>query len=153
MTLTPEEILTAAGVEHTAFDHPPIRTLQDIERVLQLPPDRLVKTMAFRTPDGFLLAALPILARVAYGALARTAGLPRSALHQAGPDDLAELNMEAGGVSPLTDLPGTVVLFDVAVPEMGSVYCGSGRADRTIKVDASGLLRAAKPELGELSAR
>jgi Cys-tRNA(Pro)/Cys-tRNA(Cys) deacylase len=113
----------------------------------------LLKTMAFRTPDGFLLAALPILARVAYGALARAAGLPRSALRQAGPDDLAELSMEPGGVSPLTDVPGTVVLFDVAVPEIGSVYCGSGRADRTIKVDAAGLMRAANPVLGELFTR
>ncbi len=153
MTLSPEEILTAAGVDYTAFNHPPIRTLQDIERLLKLPTDQLLKTMAFRTPDGFLLAALPILARVAYGALARAAGLPRSALRQAGPDDLAELSMELGGVSPLTNIPRTVVLFDVAVPEMGSVYCGSGRADRTIKVDAQDLLRVAQPVLAELFAR
>lgn len=152
MTLSPEEILTAAGVEYTAFDHPPIRTLQDIEQILKLPAEHLVKTMAFRTPDGFLLAALPMLDRVAYGALARAAGLPRSALQQAGPDDLAELSMEPGGVSPLTNVPCTVVLFDVAVPEMGGVYCGSGRPDRTIKVGALDLLRAANPVLGELCA-
>jgi Cys-tRNA(Pro)/Cys-tRNA(Cys) deacylase len=145
MMLSPEEILIAAGVEYSAFDHPPIRTLEDIDRVLKLPPDRLLKTMAFRTPDGFVLAALPILARVAYGPLARAAGRPRSALKQAGPDDLAELGMEPGGV--------TVVLFDVAVPEMDSVYCGSGRADRTIEVGVPGLLRAVNPVLGELSAR
>ena len=153
MVLSPEEILIMAGVEYTAFDHPPIRTFEDIDRVLKLPPDRLLKTMAFRTPDGFLLAALPILARVAYGALARAAGRSRSALRQAGPDDLAELGMEPGGVSPLTDVPGTVVLFDAAVPEMDSVYCGSGRADRTIEVGVPGLLRAVNPMLGELSAR
>ena len=152
MARTAEEILIAAGVEYTAFDHPPIRTLEDIDRVLKLPQDRLLKTMAFRTPDGFLLAALPILARVAYGALARAAGRPRSALRQADQDDLAELGMEPGGVSPLTDVPGTMVLFDVAVPEMDSVYCGSGRADRTIEVGVPGLLRAARPVVGELSA-
>lgn len=153
MTLSPEELLTEAGVEYTAFDHPPIRTLQDIERVLKLPIDRLVKTMAFRIPDGFLLAALPIGARVSYGALARAAGLPRSAFRQAEPGDLAELGMEPGGVSPLTDIPRTMVLFDVTVPDMGNVYCGSGRADRTINVDASDLLRVANPVLGELFAR
>lgn len=152
MRRSPEQILTAANVEHTAFDHPPIRTLEDIERMLKLPTDRLLKTMALRTPDGFVLAALPILARVAYGPLARAAGQPRSALRQAGPDDLTELGMEPGGISPLTDVPGTVVLFDAAVPGMGRVYCGSGRADRTIEVEVTGLQRAVNPILGELSA-
>lgn len=153
MRLSPEQILAAAGAEYTAFDHPPIRTLEDIERILKLPPDRLLKTMAFRTPDGFVLAALPVLARVAYGALARAAGLSRSSLRQAGPEDLTALGMEPGGISPLTDVPGTVVLFDAAVPGMGRVYCGSGRADRTIEVDVADLQRAANPVLGDLSAR
>jgi len=39
--------------------------------------------------------------------------------------------------------PGVTVVFDSAVPAMGRVFCGSGRADHTLEVDAADLVRVA----------
>jgi Cys-tRNA(Pro)/Cys-tRNA(Cys) deacylase len=151
MTLpTPAEILSAASTAFSSFTHPPIRTYEDIERELKLPPELLLKTMAFRSEAGFVLASLPILSRVAYGPLARSAGMPRSALRQAGPGDLEELGMEPGGVSPLTRLPGTQVIFDVSVRDMATVHFGSGRPDETLTARAADLIAVVRPVFAEI---
>ncbi|ASU81450.1 hypothetical protein CDO52_00460 [Nocardiopsis gilva YIM 90087] len=149
---TPSEILNAGSVPFTSFGHAPIRTLEDIERELALPPEKLLKTMAFRVADAqFVLAAVPILARVHYGRLARAVGVARSQLRQAGDEDLRELGMEPGGISPLTRLADATVVFDEAVADMGVVYCGSGRADGTIKIEARDLVAAAGAEYAPIA--
>lgn len=142
---TPEAILHKAGASFEVFDHPPIRTYEDIRNNLDLPAECLLKTMAFRTETGFALASLPILSKVAYGALAKHLGTSRSRLRPADTDDLAELRMEVGGVSPLTDMSDTTVVFDTAVTSMTQVYCGSGRADRTIAIAVDELIRVVNP--------
>ncbi|WP_285759672.1 aminoacyl-tRNA deacylase [Nocardiopsis ansamitocini] len=150
--LTPGEILSAKSIPFSAFEHVPIRTLDDIERELALPPELLLKTMAFRVADSHLvLAALPILSRVHYGRLARSVNVSRSLLRQAEEADLQELGMEPGGVSPLTRLPGVVVVFDSAVQRMDTVYCGSGRADATIKIKAGDLAAAVDARFAEIA--
>lgn len=146
----PGQILRTAGVTFTSFTHPPIRTHEDIERVLKLPPDRLLKTMAFRAGDGFVLASLPIVSRVAYGPLAKAVGMPRSRLRQAGPEDLGELQMEPGGISPLTNVPGVQVVFDSSVTNMTRVYCGSGRNNETLELEATDLIDIVQPLIAKI---
>lgn len=148
---TPEAILHKAGASFEAFDHPPIRTYEDIRTNLGLPAECLLKTMAFRTENGFALASLPILSKVAYGALAKHLGTSRSRLRPAAADDLAELQMEVGGVSPLTQMPDTTVVFDATVTTMTKVYCGSGRADRTIAIAADELIRVVNPAFATIA--
>jgi Cys-tRNA(Pro)/Cys-tRNA(Cys) deacylase len=148
---SPAEILRDAGVSFSSFTHAPIRTYEDIERELDLPADRLLKTLAFRTGDGqFVLASLPILLPVAYGKVAKSAGVSRSKLRRAGEDDLRELGMAPGGISPLTTAEGTVI-FHTTVPDMGTVYCGSGRDDETIEVAAADLVEVVNPVLADVA--
>jgi Cys-tRNA(Pro)/Cys-tRNA(Cys) deacylase len=123
----------------------PIRTQTDIERELGLPVDTLLKTMVFHTGEEFLLVALPIQRRVHYGRLAKAVGVPRSRLRQAGPEELALLAMEPGGASPLCGRAGVITVFDQSVSAMDRVYCGSGRADQTVEVDAGELIRCLDP--------
>ncbi|WP_261567499.1 aminoacyl-tRNA deacylase [Frankia gtarii] len=148
---SPEQVLRAAGVPFTAMDHDPIVGQADAE-LLGLPTERLLKTMVFGNADlGFVLAALPVTGRVNYGRLARAAGTSRAKLTQAAPEDLGALGMEPGGASPVCAVPGVVVVFDLAVRQMGVVHCGSGRADRTLQVDVGHLIELVKPIFGELS--
>ncbi|EIV92379.1 hypothetical protein FraQA3DRAFT_1928 [Frankia sp. QA3] len=149
---SPEQVLQAAGVPFTAMDHDPVVGRADAELLLGLPTERLLKTMVFRNADGgFVLAALPVTGRVDYGRLARAAGTSRAKLSQAAPEDLRALGMEPGGASPVCAVPGVVVVFDVAVRQMGVVFCGSGRADRTIQVDVGHLIELVEPIFDELS--
>ncbi|AYN38231.1 hypothetical protein D9753_04015 [Streptomyces dangxiongensis] len=150
--LSPEEVLRASGVPFTVLDHVPIVGQQDAETKLGLATEQLLKTMVFRTADGgFVLAALPVTGRVNYGRLARAAGVSRSKLRQAEPGELSLLGMEPGGASPVCDVPDAVVVFDASVTRMDIVYCGSGRADRTVRIEAGRLIELVAPRIEELS--
>ena len=148
---TPAQILEAAGVPFSSFTHAPIRTYEDIERELDLPAERLLKTLAFRTGDRFVLVSLPMLTPAGYGKIAKAAGVSRSKLRRAGEDDLAELGMAPGGISPLTDVADRAVVFHTPVPDMGKVYCGSGRDDETIEVDAANLVDLVRPVIADVA--
>ncbi|MEU8197955.1 YbaK/EbsC family protein [Microbispora amethystogenes] len=150
---SPEDVLRASGVPFTPMDHVRIVGRHDAETKLGLPTDTLLKTMVFRTTGGeFVLAVLPVTGRVNYGRLARAAGVSRAQLRQAEPEELGLLGMEPGGASPVCAAPDVVVVFDAAVEGMGEVYCGSGRADRTIRIDVRDLIGLVKPTLTVLSA-
>ncbi|WP_309111506.1 YbaK/EbsC family protein [Saccharothrix sp.] len=149
---SPVEILKDAGVPFSTFTHAPIRTYEDIERELDLPADRLLKTLAFRAEDGrFVLVSLPMLLPVGYGKVAKAAGVSRSKLRRAGDDDLRELGMAPGGISPVTRVEPRTVVFHTTVPDMGTVYCGSGRDDETVQVEAADLVALVQPVLAEVS--
>ncbi|MFF7415378.1 aminoacyl-tRNA deacylase [Streptomyces lydicus] len=151
--LSPEDVLRKSGVPFTVLDHVPIVGQEDAETKLGLATEQLLKTMVFRTAgDGFVLAALPVTGRVNYGRLARAAGVSRAKLRQAEPGELSLLGMEPGGASPVCDLPDVVIVFDASVTAMGTVYCGSGRADRTVQIEAARLIELVNPKIEELSA-
>ncbi|MGW1365211.1 aminoacyl-tRNA deacylase [Streptomyces chartreusis] len=150
--LSPEEVLRKSGVPFTVLDHVPIVGQQDAETKLGLATEQLLKTLVFRTADDrFVLAALPVTGRVNYGRLARAAGVSRAMLRQAEPSELSLLGMEPGGASPVCDLPDVVIVFDASVTSMGTVYCGSGRADRTVQIEAAQLVELVNPKIDELS--
>jgi Cys-tRNA(Pro)/Cys-tRNA(Cys) deacylase len=150
--LSPEEVLQASGKPFSAMDHVPIVGREDAEQKLGLPADQLLKTMVFRTAEGgFVLAALPVTGRVNYGRLARAAGVSRSKLSQAAPDDLRLLGMEPGGASPVCALADVIVVFDESVRRMGTVFCGSGLAHRTIRIEADHLIELVDPRIEALS--
>ncbi|MFF9163931.1 aminoacyl-tRNA deacylase [Streptomyces longwoodensis] len=140
----PDDVLRAAGVTFRVHTHPPVRTAEDVRRETGLSVADSVKTLVFTADDDrVFLVAFPGLARLGYGRLARAVGVPRSRLRPAGEEVLRSLGMEPGGVSPVCGAPGVTVVFDAAVPGMGTVYCGSGRADRSLEVAAADLLRLA----------
>jgi hypothetical protein len=86
---SPVEVLRASGVEHVVSEHPPIHGQADVERILRLPPDRLLKTVVFRRArGGYVLVALPAASRVSYPRLAAAVGIPRAEPRQAEPEDL-----------------------------------------------------------------
>jgi len=150
---TPLDVLEASGVAYAVQEHVPILGQADVERELGLPVDRLLKTMVFCAGETVVLAALPVHGRVNYGRLARAVGVPRSALRQAAPEDLERIGMVPGGASPVCGVDGVVTVFDDSVARMGSVYCGSGRADRTVQIEAETLVDLVRPVIAPLVAQ
>ncbi|MBW4717087.1 aminoacyl-tRNA deacylase [Saccharothrix obliqua] len=148
---TPAQILSAAGVPFATFRHTPIRTHQDVERELGLPTAQLLKTLAFRADGRFVLVSMPMALPANYGRIARAAGVPRARLRRADEEDLAVLGMAPGGISPLTEVADRTVVFHTSVPDMGTVYCGSGRADETIEVAAASLVALVDPVLADVA--
>ncbi len=135
--------LDAAGIPYVVHTHPPIRVEADLH-LTGLDFQTSVKTLAFELPDGRLaLVAVPGPAKVQYGAIARALGVSRSALRQADEHRVAALGMEPGGVSPICPDTRVVVVVDVAIVGMGTVYCGGGTSTTTIEVDADAIARVA----------
>jgi Cys-tRNA(Pro)/Cys-tRNA(Cys) deacylase len=148
----PVELLKESGAAFSVLDHVPIIGQEDVERELGLPVDQLLKTMVFRADETLILVALPVRGRVNYGQLARATGIPRGKIRQAGPDDLRQLGMEPGGASPVCDSAGVITVFDESVPRMGIVFCGSGRCDQTVEIEASALVGVTRPVIATVTA-
>jgi Cys-tRNA(Pro)/Cys-tRNA(Cys) deacylase len=147
---TPEEILHEAGVPFRVHEHVPVATVAEIVEALPFPADEHVKTLAFDADGRVVLAALRGNDRLAYGALARAAGVPRDRLRPLPPDRVREeLGLEPGGVCPLAD--GATVLIDRQVLELERAFCGSGRNDATLEVSPAGLVAAAGATVTELA--
>lgn len=142
---TPIDILQASGLTFSVQEHVPIIGQADVERELGLPVDQLLKTMVFRAGDKTVLVALPVHGKVNYGKLARAIGAQRSTLRQAEPEDLARIGMMPGGASPVCGADEVITVFDVSVLDMGTVFCGSGRADRTVEIEAKALVELVQP--------
>jgi prolyl-tRNA editing enzyme YbaK/EbsC (Cys-tRNA(Pro) deacylase) len=139
----PPDVLTALGASFRLYAHPGVVEPVEVCAALGVPLERTVKTLAFVTPeDRLLLAALPGHARLRYGLLARAAGIRRADLVPAGAGRLAQAGMRPGGVCPVSSEAGVLVVFDTAVGGLGRVYCGSGRAERSIEIDAGALVAA-----------
>lgn len=148
---TPIEVLEASGAKFSVLEHVPIIGQEDAERELDVPVEKLLKTMVFCAAETMILVALPVHGRVNYGKLAKAIGLPRSQLRQAESADLRALAMQPGGASPVCGADGVITVFDAAVPGMGTVYCGSGRPDRTVEVDAGTLIDVVHPIIASVT--
>jgi Cys-tRNA(Pro)/Cys-tRNA(Cys) deacylase len=135
-------LLNERGVVYRVHSHPPLTTAENSAAVTSFPRTQLVKTLAFRLPNGrWALAALRAFDRLAYGELARLCDVRRADLKPAAPGDVeTELGQQIGGVGPTTMREGVSVLFDQAVLGLDPIYCGYGRADRTLEVSAVALM-------------
>jgi Cys-tRNA(Pro)/Cys-tRNA(Cys) deacylase len=143
-------MLRDAGVPFLVHEHVPVATVAEIVEALPFPADEHVKTLAFDADGRIVLAALRGSDRLAYGALARAAGVPRDRLRRLAPDRVRdELGLEPGGVCPLAD--GATVLVDRQVLGLERAFCGSGRNDATLEVSPAGLVAAAAATVTELA--
>lgn len=141
-------LVTRDGCPHGLHEHADLRTVEDARADRRFDVARLVKTIAFATREGGLvLACLRGTLRVDYAKLAGVLGIGRRDLAALAPDAVLErLGVAPGGVSPLLPaalpLPETLVLVDEDVLTIApTAYCGAGRADRTLELAPSDLLR------------
>ena len=145
---TPVEILEGAGVPFTVHEHAPVASVAEILAALPFPAEEHVKTLAFDADGRVVLAALRGSDRVAYGSLARALGVARDRLEALPPHRVRdELGLEPGGVCPLVDVEGVVVLVDARVLGLPRAFCGSGSQRRDARA------RPGRPRTREPSAR
>jgi prolyl-tRNA editing enzyme YbaK/EbsC (Cys-tRNA(Pro) deacylase) len=48
--------------------------------------------------------------------------------------------MQPGGICPVSADESAVVVFDESLVDAGRIYCGSGRRDSTVEIEASELI-------------
>ncbi|UFS68811.1 YbaK/EbsC family protein [Geomonas sp. RF6] len=146
--------LREGGFPFALHAHAATRTVDDAAEQLSFDVSRIVKTVAFRTRDGrIVLAALRGTRRVNYPRLAALLGINRRDLAPLSPEEVREiLGVEPGGVSPLLAGDNTTVLLDSDILTiLPTLYCGTGRTDRTFELSPEDLVTASGGEVGDFS--
>jgi Cys-tRNA(Pro)/Cys-tRNA(Cys) deacylase len=103
--------------------------------------ERLLKTVAFRVKNrGWVLAGLCGYAQVDYKKLAAACGVSRDKLMRLEPTEVEqELGYELGGVAPFAPNEQTTVLLDAGALGWETIFCGTGRRDRTAEIQPQAL--------------
>lgn len=122
------------GIPFRVHRHAPIATFEDAKATLSFDPGLLVKALAFGLPSGEVaIVALRAVDRAHYKKIADALEVRRDDLELATGAQLADLDMEVGGIAPIP-LANTVVLVDREVLALDTVFCGTGRRDCSLEV-------------------
>lgn len=145
--------LDAAGAPYAIHAHAPSVTIADADAHLDFPVERLLKTIAFRTKrGGWVLAGLCGYVQVDYKRLAEALGVNRTQLMRLELHELeAELGYEIGGVAPFAPNDQTRVVIDTATLRHATIFCGTGRRDRTLEIAPTDLVRVTAAQVALLS--
>jgi Cys-tRNA(Pro)/Cys-tRNA(Cys) deacylase len=129
-------LLTARGIHFRVHEHPVSRTVEDAKAQLPFPLEQFLKTVIFRVKNGpWLLAACKGQDRVDYRKLAEAAGTRRVDIVQPAPEEIAALGYIVGAVAPFPlNAEASTIVDAGAAATMDTVYCGIGRADRTLEI-------------------
>lgn len=136
-------LLDASHAAYTLHEHAPSVTIEDADANLWFPVERLVKTIAFRVKGGgYVLAGLCGYQQVDYKKLAAVVGVNRTQIMRLTPAEIeAELGYVVGGVAPFALNESVRVVLDAGVLAWNSIYCGTGRTDRTLEIAPGDLVR------------
>lgn len=145
--------LAAAGVAFTLHEHAPSVTVQEAEANLDFPVGRILKTIAFRIKDqGLLLVGLCGYHTADYRRLAEAAGVNRTQLRRLEEHELeAESGYPPGGTAPFALDDQTRVVLDTHVLRHATIFCGTGRPDRTLEVAPADLVRVSGATLAPVA--
>ena len=149
---TPAEILRACEAPFVVHEHEPVSSVAEILVALPYPAEEHVKTLALDAGGRIALAAVRGGDRIHYGKLARALGVARDRVALLPPERVrSELGLEPGGVCPLVDREGVVVVVDRRVLELPRAFCGSGRSDATLELAPADLVRASGAQVADLT--
>lgn len=147
-------LVRESGLPFALHAHAATRTVEDAAQQLSFEVARIVKTVAFRARDGrMILAALRGTRRVNYPRLAALLGINRRDLAPLSPEEVrALLGVEPGGVTPLLFSAGITVLLDADILTiLPTLYCGTGRTDRTFEFSPAVLQALTQARVGDFS--
>ena len=138
--------LAQSNAHYQIHEHAPSVTFQDAADYLDFPLERLLKTIAFRVKNGdWALAVVQGAERVDYKKLAAHLGTSRDKLVRLTPEQVeTDLGYTLGGVAPFATNVQTRVVFDSGTLALGTVFCGSGRTDRTLEIAIGDLVRLSR---------
>lgn len=149
-----ERLLRSADMTYRLHHHAPILTYAAAKAVLPFDARAMIKSLAFRLPDGsYAIAALRGDSRADYKKIADALGVSRADLKVAAADDLArDLDMIPGAIAPLP-VDGAAVLFDDQVLALDTVFCGTGCVGETLEIDGRDLVRVGGGRAADLTKR
>ncbi|MEX2246924.1 MAG: YbaK/EbsC family protein [Dehalococcoidia bacterium] len=134
------EFLVPWSGETQVFEHEPVFTSRDVERVVQAPPSCIVKAMAVVAGNVKCVVATTSDRRIDIKAISMALGVKA---HIADRNELSMIEngaqIEHGGMSPLPVIPSFEYFLDSLVLQNEQVYCGAGRNTFSLRLSGQTL--------------
>ena len=148
------EQLKSAGTDYAILEHLKVRTMQDVVEDLNLPQNRVLKTMVFiKDAERWIVAVTMGNDRVDYRKLSHACMINRKSIRRASVQQIeSDLGMEIGGLSPLCiGIQDIITVFDQKLSGLGLVYCGVGRRDKTLQINIDDLIVHASGSFADIA--
>jgi Cys-tRNA(Pro)/Cys-tRNA(Cys) deacylase len=143
-------ILDKNNVPYEILSHEPVRTMEDVLRVLKVPLEQTAKTLVVKCKDELVLAVIPGNKRFSKKLLAGALGVGRGQMDMLSPERVeAETGMPLGGIPPF-GIDGRVVI-DEEVMRQEQIYCGFGSLTSSLKVSPKDIQRIARATISGIS--
>ena len=138
----PSEDPEKVRAKYRIVEHAPVVTIDDVEMVLGIPKDVMVKTVLFHGGDDkYILTAVRGTDTVDTKRLARAVNIPRRQLKLVASDEVKAITgLPFGSLRPFGFDDRFTVVIDNAVIYTGTVFCSAGKPTETMIIPSQDLL-------------
>lgn len=152
---TPTEKITTKlrdqGFLVKVLEHESVITIDDVVRVLQIPTDRMAKTILFFNKQiGLIAVVLAGMSRVDYAKVAKILQVSRKSITLADQGILDNLGLSPGDMCPFYEFFSKVIV-DTTLLDQQTVFCGSGDPQKTIVINPKDMVRAICATIADIS--
>lgn len=149
-----EKIMTKLkelGYSAEILEHDPVITIDDVVRTLNIPVERMAKTVLLDQKEtGLIAAVLPGMGKVDFVKIANILNVPKSSVQIANKAIMKDLGINPGDVCPFYDFLQKIIV-DTDLLKQERVYCGSGNPRKTIVIDPKEMVKAIGATIADIS--
>lgn len=132
------EQLEKPNIKYTVHTHEEIPTVNVAKEKVDFNIKKCFKTLAFKYEEKFLFVSLLAEDKLKYSKLCSNFKIKRSGLNKANSKELEEkYGYESGGIAPISISKDIIVIFDKKINNQDTIFCGSGRRDKTLEIKAN----------------
>ncbi len=152
------------GSNNRIKEHGPVRTMDDVKRVLDAADDCMVKSILIAIskdpPDpeeswhqkNLFLIGISADRNLDFSKLATMLGVPRKSLQMATQMQVEEITGFRVGSIPPFGLPKNIpVILDARIADKTTLWCGTGKSTESIRLSLDELKLLSTPTFGDLS--
>jgi prolyl-tRNA editing enzyme YbaK/EbsC (Cys-tRNA(Pro) deacylase) len=145
-----KEILDQDNIPYEILSHDPVRTMEDVVRVLKVPLIQTAKTLVVRCKGELIFAVIPGDKRLSKKMLADALSVSKGQLDMLSPEKVeATTGIPLGGIPPF-GLGGRVVM-DEELLRQEQIYCGFGSLTSSLKVSPKDIQKIARATTRSIS--
>ena len=146
------EQLEKANIKYTVHTHEEIPTVNLAKEKVQFDITKCFKTVAFKYKEKFLFISLLAEDKLKYSKLCSNFKIKRSGLNKADSKELEEkYGYESGGMAPISISNDITVIFDKKINNQDTIFCGSGRRDKTLEIKVNDITNMERVILLDIS--
>ncbi len=138
-----KHLLDESNINYDIIEHDNVVTIDDVERVLGISRDVMVKSLVLRSPNGVVIVGISGSSRLDKRKLAAALGVSKSSLDML-PKEVVEkeVGVPIGAIPPFG--LGYKVVLDQKLLSVQKVYCGFGSLTKSLKIGSKDLKNISK---------